>query len=32
MVDFLLELAADIADAFLDFWINKVVARFKRKK
>jgi|GEM_PF-1274837 hypothetical protein len=32
MLDSFIELIADIADAFLDFWINKVVARFKKNK
>jgi len=31
MVDLIIGLFADIADAFLDLWINKVVAKFKRK-
>ena len=32
MVDFVIELIADIVDVFLDFWINKVVAKFSRRK
>jgi len=31
MFDFLTELIADIVDVFLDFWVNKVAAKFKRK-
>jgi len=32
MVDFFVELIADITEAFLDFWINKAAAKFKRKR
>ena len=31
MVDLIIGLFADIADTFLDLWINKVVVKFKRK-
>lgn len=31
MIDFIIGLFSDIADAFFDFWINKVVSKFKRK-
>lgn len=30
MLDLFIGLIADIADIFLDFWINKVVAKLKR--
>jgi len=32
MLDFFLGLMADIADVLLDLCINKVVAKFKKKK
>jgi|LSQX01.3.fsa_nt_gb hypothetical protein len=32
MIEFFAELLADIIDAVADFWINKIVARLKRKR
>jgi len=32
MVGMIFELIADIADVFVDLWINKVVAKFSRRK
>ena len=32
MLDIIIGIAADIADIFVDFWINKVVRRFSKKK
>lgn len=31
MINFIIELFADIAEVFLDFWIEKVTAKFKKK-
>jgi hypothetical protein len=32
MIDFIIEIFMDIADFFLEFWLNKIVGRFKKKK
>lgn len=32
MLDCVIGLIADIADAFLDIWINKIVAKFKKSR
>ena len=31
-MDFIINMLADIADIFVDLWVNKVVDRFARKK
>lgn len=32
MVDFILNLFAEIADFFIDFWVDKVISRFAKVK
>lgn len=32
MVDFVVDVAAEIAEFFLDFWVEKVIGRFTKKK
>lgn len=32
MVDFILNLFAEIADFFIDFWVGKVISRFVKVK
>ena len=32
MIDFVIEMFSDIAEVFVDLWINKIIAKFKRKK
>ena len=32
MIDFVIEMFFDIAEVFVDLWINKIIAKFKRKK
>ena len=30
-MDTIIGLLADIADAFIDLWVNKIIGRFKKK-
>ena len=32
MLDVIIEICADIAEIFVDIWVNKIVGRFKKKK
>ena len=32
MIDFVVELFGGIAEIFVDLWIDKIIAKFKRKK
>lgn len=31
MLDFVIDLIADVADIFIDLWANKILGKFKRK-
>ncbi len=32
MIDFIAELFVEIADLFITFWVDKVIAKFAKKK
>ena len=32
MIDFIIEFCADVADVFVDLWLNRIVDRFTKKK
>lgn len=32
MIDFVINMFGDIAEIFIDLWINKIIAKLKRKK
>lgn len=32
MFDFIIEILGDIADFFVDLWINKIIAKFNKNK
>ncbi len=32
MIDFIIDVFMDIADFFLELWLNKIAGRFKKKK
>ena len=32
MIDFILDMVFTVVDIVADFWINKIVARFRKKK
>ena len=32
MIDFLIEICTDVADFFLELWVNKIAGRFKKRK
>ena len=32
MLDLIIEICADIAEIFVDNWVNKIASRFKKKK
>ncbi len=32
MIDFIIDIFMDIADFFLELWLNKIGGRFKKKK
>ena len=31
MIDFVIEMFCDIAEVFVELWINKIIAKFNRK-
>ena len=32
MIDFIIELCMDIGEFFVEFWVNKIAVRFRKKK
>ncbi len=32
MIDFVIDIFADILDFFVDVWINKIIVKFKKSK